>query len=181
MTDRMYSDVQDGIWDDGEFISWDWINSQLYQQELKAEFPKADPAIVELFQDLISISQTYKQRTGRYLDIFGELGEFFAEIRYGLKRHRLHAAGSDGRIGNDHVEVKTISPLNRKQKIQIKRSGNFNKVLIVLIDENFEIQSRMFKREKLSKGDGKYARITWESVVSFDLEQIDQESLRNQT
>jgi hypothetical protein len=167
MTGRSYADVHEGIWDDGEFISWDWINGQLYHQELKDEFPNAEPEIVELFHDLISVAQAYKERTGRYLDIFGELGEFFAEIKYGLKRHRLHAAGSDGRIGNDHVEVKTISPLNRKQKTQIKRDGNFNKVLIVFINDQFEFQSRLFDRKFLPKGNGNFARIRWSATLSI--------------
>jgi hypothetical protein len=33
MTDRDYADFSDGIWDDGEWTSWDWINTQLDEQE----------------------------------------------------------------------------------------------------------------------------------------------------
>lgn len=33
--------ASDGIWDDSEWISWDWINQQLHDQGLRKEFPKA--------------------------------------------------------------------------------------------------------------------------------------------
>jgi hypothetical protein len=110
MTDREYSDYSDGIWDDGEWISWDWINSQIQQQELRAHYPHANPCVLAIFQNLVGSAMAYKATTGSYLQIWGELGELYAQIKYGLKRHRAHACGSDGKIGNDYVEVKTISP-----------------------------------------------------------------------
>lgn len=70
----------------------------------------------------------------------------------------------NGRIGNDHVEVKTISPQKQKHKIQLKRSGNFNKVIVVRISAVFEFESRMFERKRLNKGKGKFARISWASI-----------------
>lgn len=54
-----------------------------------------------------------------------------------MKRHRAHACGSDGKIGNDFVEVKTISPEKTDGKVLVKRAGNFNKLLVVKSDENF--------------------------------------------
>jgi hypothetical protein len=33
MAGRSDTDVSEGIWDDGEFISWDWINEHLQRQE----------------------------------------------------------------------------------------------------------------------------------------------------
>lgn len=164
MTGRSYTDTSDGIWDDGEFISWDWINGQLYRQERQAAFPTADEELISVFDELVDVAVRYKEITGRYLPIFGELGEIYAELRYGLKRNRAYACGSDGRIGNDHVEVKTITPEKKKQKIQIKRSGNFNKVIVVRISENFGFESRMFERKRLNKGIGKFARISWASL-----------------
>ena len=164
MTGRNYTDVSDGIWDDGEFISWDWINGQLYRQERQEAFPHANAELIEVFDELVETSIRYKEVTGRYLPIFGELGEVYAELRYGLKRNKAYAPGSDGRIGNDHVEVKTITPEKKKQKIQIKRSGNFNKVIVVRISEEFEFESRMFERKRLSKGSGKFTSISWSSL-----------------
>lgn len=164
MTGRSYADVSDGIWDNGEFISWDWINGQLHRQERQKEFPGANAELIEVFDELVETAIIYKEVTGRFLPIFGELGEIYAELRYCLKRNRACAPGSDGRIGNDHVEVKTISPQKRKHKIQLKRSGNFNKVIVVRISADFEFESRMFERRRLSKGSGKFAKISWASI-----------------
>lgn len=122
MTGRPLRDYSEGIYDDGEWISWDWINGQIADQELQSEFPKANVEVVKIFQDLVSIAEAYKQETGRYLQIWGELGELYAEIAYGLARHRPGTQGSDGRIGNDWIEVKTISPEKHGATIQVKRA-----------------------------------------------------------
>lgn len=65
-------------------------------------------------------------------------------------------------MGNDWVEVKTISPEKEGNKVLVKRAGNFNKLLIVKIDESFEFQARMIERKELKKGSGKYAKHTWD-------------------
>src|SRR5262245_41957647 len=41
MTGKPLRDRTEGIWDDGEWISWDWINGQLADQELQAEYQRA--------------------------------------------------------------------------------------------------------------------------------------------
>ncbi|HEY6641896.1 hypothetical protein [Povalibacter sp.] len=89
------------------------------------------------------------------------MGELFAEIKFGLKRHRAHAQGSAGKLGNDFVEVKTISPEKRAGRVHVKRAGNFNKLLIVKITEDFEFEARLIGREALGKGKGKLARFSW--------------------
>ena len=90
-------DLMDGVWDDGEWISWDEINEQLYVQDLKGRYPKADPNITRIFENLVDLAAEYRRVTGRYLPVFGELGELFAEITFGIKRNRPRAQGSDGR------------------------------------------------------------------------------------
>ena len=158
--------ADEGIWDDGEWISWDEINGQLYEQELKSEFPEADIEIIQIFTDLVDGAFQYKNITGRYLQIWGELGELYAEIKFGLKRHRPGKEGSDGKLGNDFVEVKTISPEKNSETVQVKRSGNFNKLLVVKISESFEFNARLIDRKKLKKGTGKYAKASWTQSTS---------------
>jgi len=153
--------AEEGIWDDGEWISWDEINDSLYLQDLKSEFPNADVEVVQIFEDLVRIAQEYKSVTGRYLQIWGELGELFAEIKFGLKRHRPGTEGSDGKLGKDFIEVKTISPEKSNGKVLVKRSGNFNKLLVVKIDNSFEFESRIIDRKEISNGAGKYAKVSW--------------------
>jgi hypothetical protein len=161
MTGHDYPEFSDGIWDDGEWISWDWINGQIHRQEVQSRYPSADPELVAVFERLVEVAVDHKALTGKYLQIWGELGELFAEVQFGLKRHRAHTQGSDGRLGNDFVEVKTISPEKSALKVHVKRAGNFNKLLVVKISEDFEFEARMIDRRQLGKGTGKFARISW--------------------
>jgi hypothetical protein len=79
------------------------------------------------------------------------LGELYAEIKYGIKRHKPHTRGSDGKLGNDFVEIKTISPEKDGGQVQVKRAGNFNKLLVIKISEGFEFDGRFIERKQLSK------------------------------
>lgn len=96
-----------------------------------------------------------------YLQIWGELGELYAEVKWGIKRHVSHAQGSDGRLGNDLVEVKTISPEKGTDTVQVKRSGNFNKLLIVKISDRFKFESKMLDRKLLVKGNSGHLKAGW--------------------
>ncbi len=162
VTDREYPDFSDGVWDDGEWISWDWINQQIYEQNLRAQYPEAAPELVDLFERLVEVAVDHKAITGNYLQVWGELGELYAEIKFGVKRHRPKTQGSDGKLGNDFVEVKTISPEKSAHKVQVKRAGNFNKLLVVKISENFKFEAKMIERSALRKGAGKFARYSWQ-------------------
>ena len=163
MTGRDYPEFSDGIWDDGEWISWDWINGQLAVQERRSTYPIASPELVDVFEDLVEVAREYNELTGRYLQIWGELGELYGEIKYGMDRHPPGRQGSDGRLGNDWIEVKTISPEKKKETVQVKRAGNFNKLLVVKITENFKFESVLVDRKALGKGEGGvYARFKWE-------------------
>ena len=164
MTDREYPEFSDGIWDDDEWISWDWINDKIDEQELRAEYPQADLELVHIFERLVEVAIDHKALTGNFLQVWGELGELYAEIKFGVKRHRPMTQGSDGKIGNDFVEVKTISPEKSAQKVQVKRAGNFSKLLIVKISVGFEFAARIVERRELGKGSGKFARMSWHAT-----------------
>lgn len=154
----------DGIYDDGEWISWEWINGELYKQEVQQEYPQVEPELALLFEDLVANARDYFYLTGRYLQIWGELGELYAEVKYGIKRHKPHTQGSDGRLGNDFIEIKTISPEKDGGQVQVKRAGNFNKLLVVRINSNFEFEGRFIERKHLSKGEGTHARVSWSAL-----------------
>ncbi len=49
-------------------------------------------------------------QTGLHLQVYGDIGELFAAITHGVKLHKNYAQGSDSRLGNDFIEVKTITP-----------------------------------------------------------------------
>ena len=161
-------DVSDGIWDDGEWISWDYINQIQAGRETEPDVPTVSQELKDIFEVLVNTASNYKNHTGRYLDIFGELGELYAEIQLGISRHKPNTPGSDGRVGNDFVEVKTISPLKQGDKVRVKRKGNFNKLYVVRISENFYFEGRMIDRRNLRKGDGKFASVRFGDLGSND-------------
>ena len=165
-TGRPINDTADGIWDDGEWISWDYINQIQAEQETGPDVPAVSQELKDIFQVLVNTASNYKNHTGRYLDIFGELGELYAEIQLGISRHKPNTPGSDGRVGNDFVEVKTISPLKQDDKVRVKRKGNFNKLYVVRISENFYFEGRLIDRRKLTKGDGKFASVRFGELDS---------------
>lgn len=164
MTGIRVSGPADAIWDDGEWISWDYINRQIEESENREAFAGWDETKAGLLEDLVSTARNYYESTGRHLQIFGELGELYAELKYGLVRHRPHAQGSDGRIGNDFVEVKTISPDKNCHKVSVKRAGNFSKLIVVKINSDYGIESKILPRSKLVKGEGKKASVSWDSI-----------------
>jgi hypothetical protein len=93
----------------------------------------------------------------------GEMGELYAEARFRIKRHRKCAQGSDGKIGNDFVEVKTISPWKKTPEVRVKRSGHWSRLVVVKISEQWIFEAKMFSRADLGPGNGdKYAKVRWE-------------------
>lgn len=145
---------------------WEW--QPLDENELPAACPQADPELIIIFESLVESAMSYYSLTGRYLQIWGELGELYAEIQYGIKRHKPHTRGSDGKLGNDYIEIKTISPEKAGEIVQVKRAGNFNKLLVVKITEGFEFEGRFIERKHISKGDGKHARVSWPTLTVPD-------------
>jgi hypothetical protein len=98
---------------------------------LKRRYPEASLELAQIFEDFVYVAAEYRDITGRYLPVFGELGELFAEITFGIKRHKPRNQGSDGRLGNDYIEIKTITPEMKNEKVSVKRKDNFNKLLVV--------------------------------------------------
>ena len=132
--------------DDEEFISEHFVvNSEL----------------VAIFENLVNNAKFFFTLTNRYLQIWGELGELYAEIEYGIKRHKPHTRGSDGKIGNDFIAVKTISPEKNNEQVKVKRAGNFNKLLIIKITKDFTFEGQLIARKDLPKGEGKHATASW--------------------
>ena len=87
--------------------------------------------------------------------MWGELGEIYAEIKFGLRRNATHTPGSDGTIGGKLVEVKTISPEKGNDRASVKSQGNFEQLLIVRIDRDFQFRGKLFDRSELKGGVGK--------------------------
>lgn len=149
------------IWDDGEWISWDEINEQIQYKEWRARYPNADLSVVSIFERLIETAQEYNALTGLHLQVYGDIGELYGVITHGLKLHRNYAQGSDGKIGNDFVEVKTITPFKRNDVVMLNLKRNFSKVLIVKINREFEVRGKLIDRKALPKVKGDTLLLDW--------------------
>src|SRR5687768_16303090 len=161
---RPYFDPGDGICDNGEWISWDWINQQIDSGEVVAEEASRQQAkpLSPVLTRLIAEAKQYHARHGKPSRTLGELGERYVEEQFGKVRHKVRCAqGSDGRIGNQLVEVKTITPGKKKQQIRVKRTGNFGLLAIVRIDENYTFEARLIDRRHIQRGTGRFARLSW--------------------
>ena len=132
------------------------------EDESSKDIDEVSPELISVFEDLVKNAKSFYEITHRYLQIWGELGELYAEITFGIKRYKPHTKGSDGRLGKDFVEIKTISPEKNDAKVKVKRSGNFNKLLIIKINEDFTFDHQFIERKKLKKGDSKHFNAKWE-------------------
>ena len=161
----MEDDISDrAFYDDGEWVSWSDVEEQLRYQEWRAKYPNAIRSLIPYFQDLLSLAESYHVETGRHLNVYGDIGELFGAITYGIKLNKNYAQGADGRLGNDHVEIKTITPFKSKDEVAVKVSGNFSKLLVVKINADFEVSSRMVDRSKLPRTAKPFLRIRWEDL-----------------
>jgi len=142
-----------------ESISREWVDSELedepkYDSNLVEQiepfksrdgFPFSMLEHSEIFRDLVDCASRHFENTGRYLQIWGELGEIYAEIKFGLRRHGTHKAGSDGTIAGKLVEVKIISPEKTNDRVLVKSQGDFEQLLIVRISSDFEDDAKPYQ------------------------------------
>lgn len=146
-----------------EHLDRGWLDSQFDDEPRQpfqgsVEFPLSTLKQAEIFYDLVDCATRHFENTGRYLQVWGELGEIYAEIKYGLRRHGTHTAGSDGTIAGKLVEVKTISPEKASDRVLVKSQGDFEQLLIVRIDRDFQFQGKFFDRSELKGAAGKFLR-----------------------
>lgn len=155
-----------------EYVDRQWIEEQLDQEpeedsrciqpdarfQSREGFPYSILEQTEIFHDLLDCAQRHFENTGRYLQVWGELGEIYAEIKFGLRRHGSHQAGSDGTIAGKLVEVKTISPEKAGDEVLVKSQGDFEQLLIVRIDNQFSFQARLFDRAELKRSTRKFLK-----------------------
>lgn len=168
------------FWIDGEWIGWDSIIdpeetklSRLAELEREAElrhrYPQADLTLVPYFHDLLMLAESFFEDTGRHLNVYGDIGELFGAIMYGIKLHKNYAKGSDGRLGDDFVEIKTISPTNNKDKTLVRlEDRHFSKLLVVKIEHDFSVSGRLMERKSLPKSNGKNTRVSWDAMARVD-------------
>ncbi|MES2501759.1 MAG: hypothetical protein V4545_04060 [Pseudomonadota bacterium] len=146
------------------YNSWEW--QPLDEKELPDIHQQVNPELIKIFESLVDSAKSYHALTERYLQIWGELGELYAEIKYSIKRHKPHTRGSDGKLGDDYIEIKTMSPEKSGSLVKVKLAGNFNKLLIIRITKDFAFEGHFYERKELIKGDGIHAHASWPNKIN---------------
>lgn len=170
------------FWIDGEWLSWDNIPDEddesfecshlarlEHEAELRWRYPKADIALVPVFRDLLELAERYHRGTRRHLQVYGDIGELFGAIAFGIRLHQNYAKGSDGRLGSDFVEVKTITPFKKNDTVTLRLDRHFSKVLLVKISEKFAVSGRLIDRKDLTRRNEGVLRVTWNQVSELGL------------
>lgn len=168
ISDAMGSGVAPWDW---QYIQREWVDAELAQAADESDplsnkrnfksrdgYPYSTLEQVSIFEDLVDCAARHFENTGRYLQIWGELGEIYAEIAFNLRRHATHHSGSDGTIDGKLVEVKTISPEKSGDQVLVRRQGEFEQLLIVRIDKDFKFKGKVFDRDQLKGITGKYLK-----------------------
>lgn len=75
---------------------------------------------------------------------------------------KRNAKGIDGTRGNDHIQVKTITPFKNKLQVVIDTGACISKLLVARVSPKFEIDAVMVKRKALPKAYTHDWRLEWE-------------------
>ena len=131
MTGLEIRDSGDGIWDDGEWISWAWINDQLEAQEsgrpveeleIEEDFEDEAPEpSEELLWRILAAKNHYEHSLNEISPDWGPIGEAYLAECFDVKLCSRHTEGHDGRWGDDLVEIKTITPHKRRAFVTVRR------------------------------------------------------------
>lgn len=169
MTGVSIRDSGDGIWDDGEWISWAYLNEQMAAQtentgartEFASEVQPYGPRILTLIKEAV----LQEKLSPGPSPLWGRIGELYVAERFGVVLSRSHAQGHDGRLGREFVEIKTITPHKRRAFVRVKRTGNYSLLAVVRVNEAYQLDARLIRRDQLAKGaKGKFATLAWSAV-----------------
>jgi hypothetical protein len=174
----------DGVYlGDGECLSWDEFGEECgfdvdeerfarlpvleWEADMQHRYPRAERGVIRQFIRLSRATVEFWESSGRRLPVYGVLGELYASMVWGVSLHKTYnAQGSDGKIGSDYIEVKTIGPCSKNDRVAVKLSGHFTKLLVVRIEQpadasGLRVQSRLVERRALTRAKSGSARISW--------------------
>ena len=124
-------------------------------------------ALRETFLGMLHAARRFHRDTGRYLTIYGDIGEVFACAVLGMKLNRACAKGSDGRVGNDHVEVKTLSPRSATLCATVRKDRHFTQVLLVRVTPQHKVSARLIDRGRLTFDGQGQCQLDWREVQTW--------------
>lgn len=150
------------IWTRDRLLSFGDINDPTQADHFRHSFPHADPAYIAAFQGLLRSARDFEAATTRHLEIYGSIGELYGAITHGIVLHRRNAEGSDGQLGNNFVEIKTISPFKNWKVVKVRMDRHFNRLLAVRVMRDFLVQGVMVPRSHLPKHNDSEMLLEWE-------------------
>jgi hypothetical protein len=152
MTGIAIRDSSEGVWDDGEWISWSYINEQIDLQENGPAPTEENEEIYdeqdrepspELLFRILHAKNHYEHTLGRISPDWGPIGEAYIAERFEeVKLCSRNTEGHDARLGNALVEIKTITPHKRQAFVQVKRAGNFTILAVVRVSDDNKLEVR---------------------------------------
>lgn len=67
-------------------------------------------------------------------------------------------------MGDDFVEIKTITPFNEHDRACLRLDRHFSKVLLIKVSADFGLSGRMFDRKDLPRRKGGPLWLNWNDV-----------------
>ena len=83
----------------------------------------------------------------------------FAHLGFASGPFRPHVAAHE--LVKYLQQVKEAADTSNELARRMVQAGNFNKLLVVKISEDFEFDARLIDRKLLRKGKGKHAKLRW--------------------
>lgn len=163
-------DIHARLWHKGILIDYAYF----FASDLDLTIPppqkgrhRATPAMLEKFRELVEEAKG-RRLTGRPLSrALGDLGEYFAAIMFGIKLHAdPMAQGSDGFIGNDLVEIKTITPVKKRDRVTLNPAGDFDMIAVVKITADYQFGARLIHRRSLRIKQCRSIKLAWDDMLA---------------
>ncbi|NDV02296.1 hypothetical protein [Pseudoroseicyclus tamaricis] len=159
--------MDDMLWDAVDTARRGPIDPSLGEHELARIFPKADLALVPIYRDLLALAEEFQMFTGRQLGLWEQIGELYGAITYGITLSREGGRSTGGTLGDQRVAIRTIAP-GGDEAVMVSRADPFDRLLIVRIDENFEVRGQMLPRAALPAGESAEIRVGWGDLRPFN-------------
>ena len=78
------------LYDDGEWVTWSDLDEFERHESWGQRKSDINLELIPYFENLLSLAQTYHLDTGRHLSVYGDIGELYAAIMFGLELHKLY-------------------------------------------------------------------------------------------
>ena len=165
----MINEMRERLWKPGPIIDfaylYDVAGGPIVPRSRKGRH-RATAEMVQTFKDLVEEAKG-KKLTGRPRQkVLGDLGEYFAAVMFGIKLHAPNTQGSDGKLGTEFVEVKTITPSKTRDVVRLNPARNFSMVAVVKITEDFQIGARLIKRTSLKECGNTWIELAWDEMIT---------------